>query len=418
MSLTVQNCLDHVAKVVGGYSKADGLSYINDVGEILATQQPWAWLEKQTATIDLIAGQTYAALPDGIREITGYDATNGLLNTLKFTDVGTVLQMRASDISVTTWNWHGALTYRDSDVPNSVKHSNRFDGSSWADSGTPTLVTGFSDPLGGMNATEFTVSSTADRRDQIIPYGCVTAGVNCVSIYVKKGSGGGGLIAVRDVKTTAIVMAQLSVTFGTVATVAAVGDTTFTPTIEPILDGWYRIQCGFTYDTSIHGEDGVLLQVIGGNGGKTQFFGAQINRTKFATPLVIVNGTTLPSGGEPEPVLELYPVPTADSDAALTIFYRGGWGRVKADTDVLSMPDWIEPLFKAMLRAYVKGIEEEDEGTVDQRLDSVMRGPLMAGCISRDAKIAPNVGALRGSAVSGSGTFIPAMLRNTVQGPS
>jgi hypothetical protein len=116
--------------------------------------------------------------------------------------------------------------------------------------------------------------------------------------------------------------------------------------------------------------------------------------------------------------MEIWPTPATDDASALTIFYRSGWIRVEDDNDLIQIPEWMEALYKSILRAFGRGQEEEDEGTVEARLQNVVQGAIMASCIARDSKIQPNVGPIRNSAVSASGTAIPAMLRNTVQGPS
>ena len=419
MSLSVKDCSEHIKRSLGASPSADPLGYINDAGEFLASIQQWSWLEGRSAVLDMVANQSYTDLPKGIREITGYDATSGLLNSLQLTDVATLLGMRSNDITISTWNWYGAVTHKLSSPPNSVRHSNNFGGTSWADAGTPpTLATGKADPLGGTSATMFTVTALADIRKQVVPYGDITAGVNCVSIYVQKGSSNDPILEVRDAKTAGVLMVKMAVTFGTVATVATTGDTTFTATIEPVQDGWYRIKCGFTYTTATHGEDGVQLQLIGGTSGTTKFFGAQINEGNVANELTIVSGDILPEGGEPEPILEIWPTPTVDSAGALTIFYRSGWSRVSDDNDLIRVPEWIEPLYKSILRAFARGQEEEDEGTVEARLQSVVQGAIMASCVSRDSRIQPNVGPMRSTAVNVSGSAPAQMLRTEVTGPS
>lgn len=419
MSLSVKDCADHLKRSLGASPGAGSLGYINDAGEFLSSVQQWAWLEGRSTTLDMVANQSYVELPRGIREITGYDATNGLLNTLKLTDVSTLLSMRASDVTISTWNYYGAVTHLASPQPNSVRHSNNFGGTSWANAGTPpTLTTGKADPLGGTSATMFTVTALADMRKQVVPYGDITAGVNCVSIYVQKGSSNDPILEVRDARTAGVLMVKMAVTFGTVATVATTGDTTFTATIEPVQDGWYRIECGFTYTPATHGEDGVEVRLIGGTSGTTKLFGMQINEGNTADSLTIVEGGILPKGGEPRPIMEIWPTPATDDASALTIFYRSGWIRVEDDNDLIQIPEWMEALYKSILRAFGRGQEEEDEGTVEARLQSVVQGAIMASCIARDSKIQPNVGPIRNSAVSASGTAIPAMLRNTVQGPS
>ena len=59
MSLSVQECAEHLTQTLGGFSTDSALTYINDVGEILTTASQWRWLEGRSATLDLVSGQNY-----------------------------------------------------------------------------------------------------------------------------------------------------------------------------------------------------------------------------------------------------------------------------------------------------------------------------------------------------------------------
>ena len=421
MSLSVQECEQHLKDTLGACATDAIVTYVNDVGELLTTAQAWSWLEGRSTTLDLIANQGYAELPTEIREITGYDATDGLLNTLRFTDTGTLLQMRANDIAVTTWNWFGAVTNQPRPTPNLLERSNRVDlDSSWTDLfGSPTFTTGQADPFGGSEAVRMTVVGSGVIRGQYVKWGPVEDGDYTISIYVKKGDLDTPAITVTsaDLLTS---LAAVTIDFSSdPATASVTGSTTYSPTITPVAEDWYRVECAFTVDSSVIGAGGVSVGLsAGASAGFTDFYGCQLNAGIVARPSYVVSGAVLPEYQEPVPILELWPTPTSTSLGALTIFYRAGWTVVEKDSDLLAIPDWIEPLFKSLLRAYVRGIEEEDEGTVEERVQRVLNGPLMDIAVRRDSRIAPNVGPLRNSAVAMSGTGTPDMLRTTVQGPS
>lgn len=422
MSLSVQECAEHLTQTLGGFSTDSVLTYINDVGEILTTASQWRWLEGRSTTLDLVSGQNYAELPDGIREIIGYDATEGLLNSLKFTDKNELLRMRTSSIAFNTWNWFAAVSYEGRPTLNLLKHSNRIDNAtSWTDiTGSPSFTTGQEDPFGGTDAVRMTVVAGSVIRGQYVKWGPVEDGVYTISVYVKKGDLNTPALTVTsaDLLTS---LAAITIDFSNdPATATVTGSTTYTPTIQPVAQDWYRVECAFTIDSSVIGAGGIAVGLsAGGSAGFTDFYGCQLNEGGKARESAITTGTALPVDSEPWPVLELWPTPQQDMDGALTIFYRGGWERVRKDTDLLAIPDWIEPLYKALLRAYVRGVEEEDEGTVDQRVRTVMEGPLMAVAVRRDSRIAPNIGPMRNTAITrSSAADVATTLKTTVQGPS
>lgn len=60
-----------------------------------------------TATMDFDA----AALPDNIKKINGYDATESLVNSLEMTTVDHLNSLRTNQIEVSSWNFWGAIVY-------------------------------------------------------------------------------------------------------------------------------------------------------------------------------------------------------------------------------------------------------------------------------------------------------------------
>ena len=80
MAITVQQCSRHIEHTLGG--DADPLvpviELVNAAGEFLVSMTGWRWLTEGTATLDLVAGQDYVALPadfKAIRAVTGTDSS-------------------------------------------------------------------------------------------------------------------------------------------------------------------------------------------------------------------------------------------------------------------------------------------------------------------------------------------------------
>ncbi len=104
--------------------------------------------------------------------------------------------------------------------------------------------------------------------------------------------------------------------------------------------------------------------------------------------------TDLTADGAPVARLEIWPQPSANETAPLTILYRATWKRITQDTHRLRLPVYCESLYLQVLRAFARGYEEEDEISMSQRLMEVMTGPLFGAAVDRDASIQPDYGPL------------------------
>ena len=98
--------------------------------------------------------------------------------------------------------------------------------------------------------------------------------------------------------------------------------------------------------------------------------------------------------------LELYPTPSTTTTEALTLYYRAGWSRVYDDRKPLQMPAYIEPLYIELLRAFARGYEEEDQGSLSTRLNEIMKGAIFAISVDRDSSVQPDYGPIRNGAAA------------------
>jgi len=102
------------------------------------------------------------------------------------------------------------------------------------------------------------------------------------------------------------------------------------------------------------------------------------------------------AGGSPTPRLELYPDGTAVDYDFLTCSYRIAWSELTEDAKIISIPPYVEPLYTQLLRAIVKGYEEEEEGTVEDRINALTQSATFFNAISEDGLLQPDVGELTG----------------------
>ena len=128
--------------------------------------------------------------------------------------------------------------------------------------------------------------------------------------------------------------------------------------------------------------------------------------------------TDLTVDGAPVARLEIWPQPSANETAAITIMYRAGWKRITKDTHRLRLPVYCESLYIQFLRAFARGYEEEDEFTVSQRLTEIMSGPLFGAAVDRDASIQSDYGPSLHGATESNNYGSPFANFNTISGPS
>ena len=114
-------------------------------------------------------------------------------------------------------------------------------------------------------------------------------------------------------------------------------------------------------------------------------------------------------GGAPVPILEIYPAPNADDPEGFTLYYRAKWRRASTDSDFVDVPEYAEPLFKQIVRAFTRGYEEEDVATMSQRLHEIENSPLYINAMRMDGHIMPDFGPIQNGAAETS-LFEPSFL--------
>lgn len=108
------------------------------------------------------------------------------------------------------------------------------------------------------------------------------------------------------------------------------------------------------------------------------------------------------AGGEKLPRLAIAPTPTAGEVGALTIRFKADWIDVGVDSDpdttALIIPAWLRPLLVRLARIFVKSWEEEEEGTLEQRLEGLDNSRFLEVLKERDGAMQPDIGQLTGGA--------------------
>ena len=118
--------------------------------------------------------------------------------------------------------------------------------------------------------------------------------------------------------------------------------------------------------------------------------------------------------------LQIFPTPTSVETNAIKITYRTGWQRVSStttlDTDVISIPLYLE----ALLVLYVRAITESyEDGQQSQRLGEIEAGTLFGTAQRKDGMLQAHYGQLRPNVWTNNyrnnGGFV---MTNTVPNPS
>jgi hypothetical protein len=73
--------------------------------------------------------------------------------------------------------------------------------------------------------------------------------------------------------------------------------------------------------------------------------------------------------GIPRTKIRLFPAPEADGTA--TIIYRRGWSDLRTPDDVVGIPAFMETLYEQILRAFAKGLHQDDTASLHVRLDAI-----------------------------------------------
>lgn len=108
------------------------------------------------------------------------------------------------------------------------------------------------------------------------------------------------------------------------------------------------------------------------------------------------------AGGEAIPRLAISPAPTASAAGAFTIRFKSDWVDVGRDSDpdttALVIPKWLRPLLVRLARIFVKAWEEEEEGSIEQRLEGLDASRFLDVLKERDGAMQPELGQLTGGA--------------------
>ena len=123
-------------------------------------------------------------------------------------------------------------------------------------------------------------------------------------------------------------------------------------------------------------------------------------------------------------MLEIWPSPSANETAAITIYYRAGWPfdlftlNPAPDSVGLRIPRYLEALFIQIVRAFAQGYEDTDVSVLDQRLTALLDGALFHTAVQRDGGVQPHYGIIQNGATQRSSHSSGFWDFNSINAPS
>lgn len=144
--------------------------------------------------------------------------------------------------------------------------------------------------------------------------------------------------------------------------------------------------------------------------------GINVSALRFYGALAYGKNRTT-NGGAPVPRLELYPVTQTNQTGVLKLTYLAGWRSIDSDQANVDIPDYVEPLYIQLVRAFARAYEEEDTAPLDVRLETISKGTVFKAARERDGETQASLGLMSGGAASERGQHNLYYIDTTVGGP-
>ncbi len=367
MTLTLPVLREHINHTIGGApsSPLDHLNLVNQAGEYLTTIHPWKWLENQEAKLNLRGNVTATGL--------NFEVDN--------TDAGAKSSDRTDKLvhaSLAPFFQYSKVIGDQVEITGGTDARKGFyimDGGNYnpeEDTGG-TYITFEHNPL--MYNTSPVANADLTNND-------ISCTIHCNRIQLPKD------------------FAELIAIDSSAGSLNSIQLTTYKDLLEKKTSS-VNIGTGSTYWAAVgHARDRV--------GRNT----AHVGSNPFG------------SAEEATPVLEIWPSPTVNETAAITIYYRAGWpfdlytlANVHDDMG-LRIPRYLEAFFIQIVRAFAQGYEDPDVSMLDQRLTSLLNGALFDTAVKRDAGVQPHYGTIMNGAAAKTVQTTGFENFNTISAPS
>mgnify|MGYP001559722213 CR=1 FL=1 len=95
--------------------------------------------------------------------------------------------------------------------------------------------------------------------------------------------------------------------------------------------------------------------------------------------------------------LAIFPPSSTTASAVYRMVYRAGWANLTADATYVPIPVWGENLFETLLMAFARGLQREEQGSTDKRLEEIARGRIFRNALHDDRTKQPEHGRIQGA---------------------
>lgn len=397
------------AKVGGLAASSPELEIINGASAALTRMRSWNFLLQRTAPLSLRRGEPLITLPDDFNEAVSLEATLGTarLSWMELVSPKVLVELRSETI-VNAFTYFACVVDKPITARNLLQRTEEFSAAIWQNVGITVTQNTTSAPSGTLTGDTLSASATTSvirqRVSRSILRDTQTYGW---SVYMKQGTAtavdvelaqhGTGITPETSARSPRV---RARVTWATgvasIAVTSSVGAESVA-TVEDVGDGWYRVFLSLVtnFDQSIPNAEvsgSIYPSPVSGTA-TVIAWGAQMELIEVAGP----DQDPYPSRYEPvagdtnivvprtRRALEIWPTPQTDKLQAFRIFYRARVAPItNAETSEIVIPEWIDDFYIELCRIYARGYQEEDDGMLHERLQSLKNSDMFFDVVEQD----------------------------------
>lgn len=431
--LTAGHARNHIRHTLAGSLGSDisELDVLNMAGRFWGGMHAWQALERRVAILTLGAGETFAVLPNDVQQVQAVYAGDNPRLPVYLGSMEEVQERRGSGVQGLAYT--ACVRRRTLPVPNLLAQSEALNVSPpWAyTDGTGVVVANaaedpFTHTISADTVSDSSVIAVSTFTQKVYPAVLADGKYTFTATLRPEPVTGvsppkSGVLIHSESPLSGGTQTLLEVQWGSTPwsdapTATIIGTNTGgAQSLTPVAEGegyWRFTLSGYSY-LKAENYGRILCSVqptrasfasASGTEDVTQTGVVAIARLQLnagtSTAPYEATGATIQARARLEAVLELDRSPSTTSTTGLQLIYRGSWVDVVNDEDELPIPDYCEPLYIQIARAFARGWEEEDGGALDQRLALIKSGPVFRDAASVDGMTQATFGNMgRGSAL-------------------
>jgi len=112
MALSAKTCYEHIRSTLGRDPGLGNFHILQMTGVWFTSAHDWKYLERPSALVGFVNGQSYASLPADFSELIAASFTQGLTNRFLLTTLGTIAQYRTGQMNFGLAVTYGAISFQ------------------------------------------------------------------------------------------------------------------------------------------------------------------------------------------------------------------------------------------------------------------------------------------------------------------